>query len=71
MGTGVEVVVDMHAEQSQEGCWHVGRCRSTCLVRGEDTDDTRSHLCPDAQLWRCGMAMVLWNDEAVYFMSAL
>ena len=43
MGTGMEVVVDRHAGQRQEGWSHVGRCRSTFRVRGEDTVDIRSH----------------------------
>ena len=51
VGTGMEVVDGMHSWQSQGGWSHVGRCRSTCRVRGEDTDDTRSHRRPGAQLW--------------------
>ena len=33
------------------GWSHAGRYRSTSTVRSEDTDDTRSHRPPDAQLW--------------------
>ena len=40
-GTGME----LHAGQSRGGWSHVGRCRSTSQVRG---DDTRSHHRPGA-----------------------
>ena len=47
----MEVVAGRHAGQSQGGCHHVGKCRSTSRVRGEGTDDTRSHHLPGAQFW--------------------
>ena len=39
-----------HAGKARRACSHVGRCRSTSDVRGEDTDDNRSHRFPSAQL---------------------
>ena len=48
---GMKVVDGMHSGKSQGGWSHVGRCQSTFRVRGEDTDDTRSHLCSNVQLW--------------------
>ena len=46
----MEVMVGMHAGQSQERLVACGRCRSTSLVRGDNTGDTRSHRLPGAQL---------------------
>ena len=48
---GMEVEVGRHAGRSHEGCWHVRRCRSTSRVRGENTDDTRSHRFSEVQVW--------------------
>ena len=48
---GMEVVDGKHAGQSQGGWLHVGTCQSAPIVRGEDTDDTRSHSRPRMQLW--------------------
>ena len=50
-GAGIEMVDSMYAGQSQGGWSHVGTCQSTSRVRREDTDDTRSHHRPGAQLW--------------------
>ena len=38
-------------DKVRRGWSHVGRCRSTSHVQGEDTDDTRSHHLPGVQLW--------------------
>ena len=44
-GGGIVMVVGMPAGQSLEGWSHVRRCRSTCRVRGEDTDHTTFKVC--------------------------
>ena len=38
-------------DNAMRGCSNVGRCRSTSRVRSKDTDDSRSHRHPCAQLW--------------------
>ena len=47
VGAGMEVVVGVHADKDA-CCSHVGRCRSTFRVQGEDT---RSHRHPRTLLW--------------------
>ena len=51
MGTGMEVMVVMHAGQSHKDWSHVRRSQRTFRVRGGDTADTRSRCLLGAQLW--------------------
>ena len=45
------VVVGRHVEQSQGGCLHIGRCRSTSRVICYDTDDDRPYSLLGARVW--------------------
>ena len=47
-GAVMEMVIAKRSGQSQKG---LVPCQSTLQVRGEDTDDNRSHRLPGATLW--------------------